>query len=147
MSQIDLVSYRRRMCIAQMFRSALNADNARAELMKRLALDSTPVIIPALEDTQVTVIYEAASRHFSKGEQHVLVPVGISTKDKAELHISVLTISQASHGNLGQLSLEDLQNRSNTGEVVAAIDPAQRWEIQETLDAASLKFLDSLPNV
>lgn len=40
--------YRARMAVAQLFRSFLNQDGERARLMKRLGVETMPVIVPAL---------------------------------------------------------------------------------------------------
>lgn len=136
MNQNQVAHFRARMSIAQLFRSALNNGDERAKLMQRLGVDTMPVIVPALEDTRVLDIREAASRYLSKGDEHVIVPVGFLVKDKQEIHISVLTISKGHASNFWQLSMEDLHDQIDMGQVVAALDPDKRWDIGEIDDQA-----------
>lgn len=124
-------NYRARMAVAQIFRQILKQDGERARLMKSLDVETMPVIIPALGDTLVSNVREAAKRYLDAGEHKVVVPVCLFGKTSDVLTLSILSISDQDSKSFWSLNMSDLHNHTNMEQVVETLDPDKKWDIEE----------------
>lgn len=123
--------YRARMAVAQLFRSFLNQNGERANLMERLGVQTMPVIIPAFGDTLATHIREAASRHFKNGEEYVVVPVCLPVEEPKGIKLCVLTISTQDPKTFWQLDMRELHDSVDMTQIVEALDSKKKWDLEE----------------
>lgn len=136
-------NYRARMAVAQLFRSFLNRNGERAHLMRRLDVETMPVIVPALGNTLASHIREAASRHFEAGAEHVVVPVGLPARDPDRIKLCVLIVSTHSTKTFWQLDMNELHDSVEMVQVVEALDASKKWEV-EGLDSQQQEELKDL---
>lgn len=135
--------YRARMAVAQLFRSFLNQDGERARLMKRLGVETMPVIVPALGDTLSSKIREAASRHFEAGAEHVVVPVCLPAHNPDGIKLCVLIASTHDAKTFWRLGMNELHDSVEMAQVVEALDPSKKWDVEE-LDSQQQQELKDL---
>lgn len=143
MNEKQKQNYRARMAVAQLFRSVLNQNGERANLMKRLGVDTMPIIVPALGSTLASNVREAASRHFESGEEHIIVPVCLPSHESESLKLSVLTISTRNAKTFWQLDMNDLHDSVEMSQVVEALDSNKKWDVKE-LDSQQQQELKDL---
>lgn len=143
MNETQKQNYRARMAVAQLFRSVLNQNDERAKLMKRLGVDTMPIIVPALGRTLASNIREAASRHFESGEEHIIVPVCLPSHKSESLKLCVLTISTGDAKTFWQLDMNDLHDSVEMAQVVEALDSNKKWDVKE-LDSQQQQELKDL---
>ena len=135
--------YRARMVVAHLFRSFLNQNGERSRLMERLGVETLPVIIPALGYTLASDIRDAASRHFEAGEEHVVVPVVLPIHNAKGLKLSVLIVSTHDAKTFWQLDMNELHGSIKMAQVVEALDPSKKWDVEE-LDSEQQQELKDL---
>ena len=123
--------YRARMAVAQLFRLFLNHNGERSRLLERLGVDAMPVIIPALGDTLVSHVREAASRHFENGEDFVVVPVCLPVGESRDIKLCVLIISTHESETFWHVDLRDLHDSVQMSQVIEALDPDKKWDVEE----------------
>lgn len=143
MNEKQKQNYRARMAVAQLFRSVLNQNGERANLMKRLGVDTMPIIVPALGSTLASNVREAASRHFESGEEHIIVPVCLPSHESESFKLSVLTISTRNAKTFWQLDMNDLHDSVEMAQVVEALDSNKKWDVKE-LDSQQQQELKDL---
>ncbi|KAB3522778.1 hypothetical protein F8377_00985 [Corynebacterium zhongnanshanii] len=135
--------YRARMAVAQLFRSLLDEDGERDRLMKRLGVETMPVIVPAFGSTLASNIREAASRHFEAGAEQIVVPVCLPVHDPDGLKLCVLIISTHDAKTFWQLDMNELHDSVDMAQVVEALDLSKKWEVEE-LDSQQQQELRDL---
>lgn len=134
--------YRARMAVAQLFRSFLNQDGERARLMKRLGVETMPVIVPALGDTLSSNIREAASRHFKAGAEHVVVPVCLPVHNPNGIKLCVLIASTHDAKTFWSLEMNELHDSVEMAQVVEALDSNKKWDVEELDPQQQQEFKD-----
>ena len=134
--------YRARMAVAQLFRSFLNQDGERARLMKRLGVETMPVIVPALGDTLSSNIREAASRHFEAGAEHVVVPVCLPVHNPNGIKLCVLIASTHGAKTFWSLEMNELHDSVEMAQVVEALDSNKKWDVEELDPQQQQEFKD-----
>ena len=134
--------YRARMAVAQLFRSFLNQDGERARLMKRLGVETMPVIVPALGDTLSSNIREAASRHFEAGAEHVVVPVCLPVHNPNGIKLCVLIASTHDAKTFWSLEMNELHDSVEMEQVVEALDSNKKWDVEELDPQQQQEFKD-----
>lgn len=143
MNEKQKLNYRARMMVAQLFRSFLNKDGERARLMERLDVETMPVIVPALGHTLASNVREAASRHFESGEEHIVVPVCLPTRDREGIKLCVLIVSTHDAKTFWKLEMNELHDSVEMAQVVEALDADKKWDVEE-LDSQDKQALISL---
>ena len=134
--------YRARMAVAQLFRSFLNQDGERARLMKRLGVETMPVIVPALGDTLSSNIREAASRHFEAGAEHVVVPVCLPVHNPNGIKLCVLIASTHDAKTFWSLEMNELHDSVEMAQVVEALDSNKKLDVEELDPQQQQEFKD-----
>lgn len=123
--------YKARVGAAMLFRSYLSAADNRVRLLADLGTDELPVIIPALGDTRAADIESAALKHFASGESMVLVPVGLVSSVDDEVELWLLRVSTQRRSSFWELDSNEIHSDATMAEVVQALDPGKKWEIEE----------------
>lgn len=128
MNELKKQIYRKRMAVAEIFRSVLRKDDERNRFLTEIGASDMPVIIPALDKTLAANIQHAAQRYFDAGEQKVVIPVCNDNKQNDTFELRVLVLSDQDAPGFWSLNKLDFPEHATMAQIVEAVAPDKQWK-------------------
>ena len=128
MNELKKQTYRKRIAVAEVFRSALRQNDERNRFLTEIGASNMPVIIPALNKTLAVNIQHAAQRYFDAGEQKVVIPVWNDNKQNDTFELRVLILSTQDAPGFWSLNKHEFQEHATMAQIVEAATPDKQWQ-------------------